>query len=306
MARSSSAAASTPRLSTSSCVKIAAPLADNAGFAYGLGGNQMVPGSAVGSGRTLLLSVDVYDTHDLQRLKHGEASGPRDSLTALVGLLADSVAAALCTQPEFNPRHLCYDAAPHPHEALAVTDMPQPGEPPPTAPVYLVRVTRAGEASDVRVKTPSNHDDINAYALTAVQHTGYAPATKGGQPVDAWATVPVAVNAGKAARAAVTVPAQCREYGYPNPNHVCWDTRPQLLSAPMIPWTGQGTPTPATFRIQVGAAGQVENVVALQTSSETDFSTAALAAAKSLKFNPALKSGQPVEAWTQVPISPAQ
>ncbi|HXY18776.1 MAG TPA: TonB family protein [Gemmatimonadales bacterium] len=286
--------------------KIVAPLADNAGFAYGLGANQMVIGSAIGSGRNLLLSVDVYDTHDLTRLSHGEASGSQDSLQALMDRLAGPVAAALCTQPDFNQGRLCYDTPAHPRDALAVTDVPQPNEPPPTAPVFLVRVSKDGQATDVRVKTPSNHDDINAFALTAVQNTGYQPALKAGQPVDAWATVPVIVHSGRTARAPVTVPAQCRDYGYQNPNHACFDNRPQPLSALMIPWTRPGRPTAATFWIQVGADGQVENVVALQTSSETDFSNAALAAARSLKFNPAQKSGQPVEAWTQVLISPAQ
>ena len=65
-------------------------------------------------------------------------------------------------------------------------------------------------------------------------------------------------------------------------------------------------PTPATFWIQVGVTGAVEKVVPLATSSESGFSTAALAAADSLKFSPAQKKGQPVEAWTQMSIAPAQ
>ena len=285
--------------------RIAAPLADNAAFAYGLGGNQMVLGSAVGSGRSLLLSVDVYDTHDLTRLVHGEASGSRDSLTVLVGRMADSVAEAMCTQPEFNPRHLCYDTPARAGAPLAVTDVPQAGEPSPTGATMLVRVLKNGEAGDARVKAPSNHDDITAFALAAVQQASYVPATKGGRAVDAWTTVPVAVRSGQAARAAVTLPPQCRNYGY-NPDKVCFDTRPQPLAAPTVAWTGSGTPTPAVFWIQVGADGAALKVLPLQTSSETDFSTAALAAAKSLRFNPARKSGQPVEAWTQVAISPAE
>jgi len=286
--------------------KIVAPLADNAAFAYGLGANQMVIGSAIGSGKSLLLSVDVYDTHNLTRLAHGETSGSEDSLQAVMDRLAAPVATAMCTQPEFNEGRLCYDTPARPRDALAVTDVPQPGEPPPTVPTYLVRVARSGDATDVRVKTPSNHDDINAFALAAVQQAIYVPAVKAGQPTDAWTTVSVAIRSGQAARTAVALPSQCRDYAYGNPSRACFDTRPQPMAAPTIPWTGPGTPTPATFWIQVGATGAVERVVPLATSSESEFSAAALAAAQNLKFMPAQKNGQPVEAWTQVPISPAQ
>jgi hypothetical protein len=285
--------------------RIVAPLADNASFAYGLGANQMVIGSAVGSGHNLLLSVDVYDTHDLSRVAHGEATGSQDSLGPLVDRIAGPVATAMCTQPEFNESRLCYDTPARPREDLAVTDVPQAGEAPPTAPVFFVRVLRSGDVADVRVKTPSNHDDITAFALAAARQAPYRPATKAGQAVDAWATVTVPVHLGAGAVAAVTQPAQCRNPGY-NPNHACWDTRPGPLSPLTLPWSGQGVPTPATFWVQVAATGSVERVQPLATSSDADFSAAALAAAQSMKFNPAQKKGQAVEAWTQIALSPQQ
>ena len=282
---------------------IVAPLGDNAGFAYGLGANQMVIGSAVGSGRSLLLSVDVYDTHDLTRLVHGDASGAQDSLRTLVDRLAAQVASAMCTQPEFNQGRLCYDSPARPREALAVTDVPQPGEAVPTPAAFYVRVLKSGEVEDVRVKTPSSHDDVNAYSLAAARQAAYQPATKGGQPVDAWTTVPVAVRSGAAERTAAATPAQCKERGY-NPDKVCWDTRAQPLSAVTVPWRRPGAvPTPATFWVQVGATGKVESVVPLETSSDLNFSSLALAAAQALQFNPAQKKGRAVESWTQIAIS---
>ncbi len=283
---------------------VVAPLGDNAGFAYGLGANQMVIGSAVGSGRSLLLAVDVYDTHDLTKLAHGEASGSQDSLKSLVDQLAAHVATAMCTQPEFNQGRLCYDSPARPQSALAVTDVPQPGEAAPTPASFFVRVLKSGEVEDVRVKTASTHDDINAFSLATVREASYQPATKNGQPVDSWTTVTVAIRGGTA-KAAVALPAQCRNPGnYPK---VCWDTRPAPLANPTAPWNGQGTPpTPATFWVHVGATGAVESVIPIATSSDDRFSTAALAAADSMKFNPAQKGGQPVEAWTQIAISPQQ
>jgi TonB family protein len=190
-----------------------------------------------------------------------------------------------------------------PLEALAVTDVPQPGEQPPTEPQFFVRVLRTGDIADLRVKTPSNHDDITAFALAVARQASYQPATKAGQPVDAWVTVTVAVHLGGGTAAAVTQPAQCRNAGY-NPRQVCWDTRPAPLSPLALPWSGQGMPTPATFWVQVSATGAAERVQPLATSSDTEFSRAALAAAQTMKFNPAQKKGQPVEAWTQIAIIP--
>jgi hypothetical protein len=286
--------------------QIVAPLADNAAFAYGLGANQMVIGSAVGSGRNLLLSVDVYDTHDLARVAHGETTGAQDSLRTLVDRMAAPVAAAMCTQPEFNEGRLCFDTPARPNEALAVTDIPQPGESPPTPASFFVLVAKTSEVQDVRVKTPSTHDDITAFSLAAVRQATYEPARKGGQPVDAWVTVPVAVRTGGAARAVAALPAQCRTPGY-NPNHACWDTRPAPLAAPTLAWHGQGAlPTPPTFWVRVSETGAVLDVRPVATSSDAEFSVAALNAAKRLQFTPAQKDGQPVEAWTQIAISPAQ
>jgi TonB family protein len=282
---------------------ITAPLEDNAGFAYRLGANQMVIGSAITAGRDLRLSLDVYDTHDLTHLARGEVTGNRDSLFSLVDRLAPEVAAAMCTQPEYNERHLCFDVPARPKEALAVTDVPEPGEPAPTPAAFFVKVQATGDVADVRVKTPSNHDDVTAFALAAVRQASYEPATKDGHPVDAWATVPVAVRTGTAA---ATLPAGCADPGY-NPKHACFDTRPAPQAMPTARWSGRGTaPTPATFWVRVTASGGVTSVRPLATSSDTAFSTAALAAARDVKFTPALKDGRPVEAWTQIAVMPGQ
>ena len=125
--------------------RTAAPLADNAAFAYGLGANQMVVGSAVTAGNNLRLSVDVYDTHDLTRLVHGDQTGTGADLFGLVDKLAAQVATAMCTQPEFNPAKLCFDTPARAKGILSVTDVPEPGEAPPTTPSFFVWVDSTGE-----------------------------------------------------------------------------------------------------------------------------------------------------------------
>jgi Protein kinase domain/Gram-negative bacterial TonB protein C-terminal len=280
---------------------ITVPLDQNASFAYGLGANQMVIGSAVAAGRSLRLSVDVYDTHDLTHLVGGTATGSADNLFELVDSLVPDVAQAMCTQPEFNQDRLCYDTPARPAAPLSVTDVPQPGEAVPTPASFFVRVDSDGGVADVRVRTPSNHDDVTAFSLTAVRQAGYLPARKNGRPVEAWTTVPVAVHTG-AAGAAASTPPQCATPGN-YPNKVCFDSRPLPLAAPTAAWSGSGTPpTAATFWIRVSAAGAVVSVRPLATSSDDRFSEAALAAAQALKFTPAMKDGRPVEAWTQIAV----
>ena len=282
-----------------------APLADNASFAYGLGANQMVIGSAVAAGRALRLSVDVYDTHDLTNLGHGEQTGPQDSLFAIVDRLSTQVAGAMCTQPEFNPSNLCYDAPARPKGALSVQDAPEPGETPPTPASFFVHVDSTGQLLDVRVRTPSTHEDINAFAMAAVRQTDYLPATKARRAVSAWAPVTVAVRTSAAAKT-VSLPAECRDPGN-HPKNQCFDMRPVPLVAPTLPWRGSGAPpTPPTFWVRVSASGTVLDVRPIATSTDDQFSVAALAAAKDYRFTPAQKQGQPVEAWTQIAISPAQ
>jgi TonB family protein len=211
----------------------------------------------------------------------------------------------MCTQPEFNPAKLCYDTPARPKEPLSVTDVPQPGESPPTPATFFVRVDSAGQVADVRVRTPSTHEDINAFAMAVVRQADYQPAAKAGHPVSAWVSVTVAVRGGSATQAA-QLPAQCRSPG-PNANHACFDTRPVPLAATTLPWHGQGVPpTAPTFWVRVSDAGAVLDVRPVATSSDDDFSQAALNAAKDYKFNPAQKKGRSVEAWTQIAISPAQ
>ena len=188
-----------------------------------------------------------------------------------------------------------------------MTDVPEPGESTPTPPSFFVWVDSTGQASDVRVRTPSTHEDINAFALAAVRQAEYQAATKAGHPVNAWAPVTVAVRTGVAGTHAASLPAQCRTPGGGNPNHACFDTRPAPLALPTLPWRGSGTlPTPPTFWVRVSETGTVIDVRPVATSSDTDFSMAALDEVKNFKFTPAQKDGRPVEAWTQIAISPAQ
>jgi len=284
--------------------RTAAPLADNATFAYGLGANQMVVGSVVAAGSNLRLSVDVYDTHDLTHLEHGDQTGNSADLFGLVDKLAAQVATAMCTQPEFNSQNLCFDTPARPKEALSVQDVPEAGEAPPTPASFFVRVDTMGEVSDVRVRTPSTHDDVETFALARVRQAEFLPARRAGRVVEAWTTVTVAVSGGKGVTP-VTLPAQCRTPGYfPK---VCWDTRPVPRAALAIPWSGTGKPpSQPTFWVRVSEGGTVLDVQPIATSSDAKFSLAALDAAKTFTFDPAQKNGRPVEAWTQIAIRPAQ
>ena len=278
------------------------PLETKAAFAYEHGANQMLIGSAVSAGRTLQLSVDVYDTHDLSKLGTGEATGSTDSLFSLINRVAVQIAGAMCTQPGFNPQNRCFDVPPHPAQPLTVADITKPGEVAPSSPTFLVRVDSAGGVADegVRTKTPSSHDDVNASALELVRAARYVPARRHGVPVSAWATVTVTVHSQAESSEAAGASA-CDEPGT-NPGHACYDTRPVPLAANVAPWHGAGTPGPAVLWLRVGTDGRVHEVRVFRASDEPDFTEAAKRAAERMTFSPAQKGGKPIATWTQVAI----
>ena len=279
--------------------QVSDPIATKAGFAYEHGANQVVLGTATQAGQQLRLSVDVYDTHDVTNLGHAEATGSADSLFALVEGLARRVALALCSQPEYNPQHRCFDSAAEPAQALAVTSMRRDAV---TAPVFLVRVDSAGGVADVRTKTPSSRDDVNVMALSVVRAATYRPARLRGRAVSAWATVPVAVRVDSTAADATASAGVCDVPGN-NAGNACFDSRPVPMGAPVASWAGAGDPTPPVLWLRVGTDGAVRDVRVVTPSSDARFTEAATTAARSLTFSPALKDGKPVAAWTQLAIT---
>ena len=276
------------------------PIATKAAFAYEHGANQMVLGTATQAGQQLRLSIDVYDTHDVTNLGHAEATGSADSLFALVEGLARRVAQAMCSQPEYNPQHRCFDVAAEPAAPLQVTSLRAGAT---SAPVFLVRVDSAGAVADLRTKTPSSRDDVNAMAMSVVRAAGYRPARLRGRPVSAWTTVLVAVRVDSAGGSDATASAGACDIPGTNAGNVCFDTRPVAMGAPVASWTGTGDPTPPVLWLRVGTDGAVRDVRVVTPSSEARFTDAATRAARRLTFSPALKDGKPVAAWTQLAIT---
>ena len=176
--------------------RIEAPLADLATFARGLGAGQMAVGSAVEAGRQLRLSVDVYDSQGLTRLAHGEATGDRDSLFALVERLAAGVAAPRCAEPDYNPGNVCFDVPPRAERPTVLT-VPAAWFGGATAPTYWVRVSKGGYVSDARTDLASSNDSVTAAGLRALQDARFVPARKGDAGVEAWLSVPVSLRRGR-------------------------------------------------------------------------------------------------------------
>lgn len=172
-----------------------APLADLAQFASGVGATAMAVGSAVSAGRQVRLSVDVYDTKAQTRLAGGDITGDKNALFDLVDRLAAFVAATRCSEPDFNPQHLCFDAPPRLVRPVVVA-VPAALARSAPAPTYWVRVSKAGGVSDARVRRAAPSDSVTTAGLLAVQSAGYEPATKDGKVVEAWLPVSVTLRKG--------------------------------------------------------------------------------------------------------------
>lgn len=276
----------------------------NAAFAYRLGANQVVLGNFVEAGNQVRLAVSVYDTRTYQRLPPGLAvDGPLDSLPGLIDRLALEVGRALCLQPEFNPRNLCFDRPAAPVAPLRVAVASPPGGVLPSVLRFEVLVSRVGTVEDTRLRDVVSFPELVSKALRAVQSSTYQPARLNGAPVDAWAEVPVNIQEALTAVQAV----RCAEpaFGAPNRGNECYDSRPVPWSEPAV----QAPPScsvasPAIVLARVSAEGVVVVARLQGRSSCTAFNDAALAFVRDLVFRPARKGANAVPAWVLVPVRP--
>jgi len=289
---------------TSERRSLAANLDSNTAFAYSLDANQVVMGSAFGAGRQARVSVDAYDTRTNTSIGHYELDGSPDAAIPVLDQLAESLAVALCRQPEFNPRRLCFDVAAQPVTPLEVP-YDTAGRPLPSSPSFYVRVAADGRLVDVSIRRAAS-GEVGALARAAIRAATYRPARKAGRPVEAWANVDVAVRAGRIAPVALSADCARPAFGLANANQACYDTRPSPRTVPALqmPESCGRAVTPATALLRVNARGEVEVASVRGNSNCAAFTEAAVAFARDLGFSPARKAGAPVAAWIVIPIRP--
>jgi len=101
----------------------------------------------------------------------------------------------------------------------------------------------------------------------------------------------------------------CDQFGPAyNQDNLCFDSRPVPLSPTLIPVSADAPvfPRQSILLIKVSANGTtLEARVYVRSNVET-FNNEALDMAKNLRWNPAQKNGEPVEAWVQWPFQPVR
>jgi hypothetical protein len=228
---------------------------------------------------------------------------PRDSAAAI--LQRDTLAQRLLS--DTGPAHS--DSAPPP---AAVAPLDTAGAHPvaPGAPGHLVlvglprgaRVTLSG----LVFRGPQGDVPPGTYRLV-VQATGYAAFQR--QVVitpGAPSTVRLelqAVAAGEDGKGG----GPCDDYGPAyNQDNLCFDTRPVPLSTTRIPVAADATifPRQAILLLHVSRDGSTLEARVYGRSNLDTFNNQALDMAKSLRWNPAQKNGDPVDAWVQQPFVP--
>src|SRR5947199_310666 len=101
----------------------------------------------------------------------------------------------------------------------------------------------------------------------------------------------------------------CDQYGPAyNQDHLCFDTRPVPLSPTRIPVPADATifPIHAILLILVCPEGTTLDATGFGPSNLDTFNNEALDMAKNLRWNPAQKNGEPVDAWVQWPFQPVR
>jgi len=101
----------------------------------------------------------------------------------------------------------------------------------------------------------------------------------------------------------------CDQYGPAyNQDNLCFDTRPLPLSLTRIPVPAEATmfPRQAILLIHVSKDGSTLEARVFGPSNLDTFNNEALDMAKTLRWNPAQKNGEPVDAWVQWIFQPVR
>ncbi len=93
--------------------------------------------------------------------------------------------------------------------------------------------------------------------------------------------------------------------GY-NRDGSCFDERPKPVNPPFVPLPDgvTGTPRPSLFWVKVSSEGRTVDIRRLRPSDDAVFDQAAHDFVWTVAWNPALKDGAAVEAWTQMLFPP--
>jgi len=93
-----------------------------------------------------------------------------------------------------------------------------------------------------------------------------------------------------------------------NQDNLCFDTRPLPLSATRIPVPADqpSFPRQAILLIHVSKEGSTLEARVYGSSNLDTFNNEALDMAKNLRWNPAQKNGEPVDAWVKWPFQPVR
>jgi hypothetical protein len=102
------------------------------------------------------------------------------------------------------------------------------------------------------------------------------------------------------------VPSCAPGPGY-NADGSCFDERPRPVAPPFVPVPDdvEGEPRPSMLWVRVSTEGKTMEVRRLRPSNDAAFERDVRTFAMEMAWQPALKGGSPVEAWTQMIFPPA-
>jgi len=232
----------------------------------------------------------------------GPAAGSRDSTARDTSAAADT-SGALASADTGGAGH-----------DTSRSHQPSPPRPPPPAPGTPARLTLQGVPPGARVtlngqpvRGPQLDVPAGVYKL-AVRAGGYQPYERQ-VVVPPGAPLTVRVELQAAVEAAESGVGPCDAYGPAyNQDKICFDTRPIPLQPALVPVPGDAPvfPRPAILLFHVSRSGETQEVRVFVRSNVETFNDQALDLAKNLRWNPALKNGEPVDAWVQYPVNPTR
>src|SRR2546425_991543 len=169
----------------------------------------------------------------------------------------------------------------------------------------LVQALEGGAFAPLALATAPTRAIPSLGKLTAAP----TPLPKAGRPVAPGAPLTVRVELQAMVEDAESGGGPCDAYGPAyNQDKICFDTRPIPLQPALVPVPGDAPvfPRPAILLFHVSRNGETQEVRVFVRSNVETFNDQALDLAKTLRWNPALKNGEPVDAWVQYPVNPTR
>ena len=176
--------------------------------------------------------------------------------------------------------------------------------------IVQVRISESGEVTETRVLRSLGHSGVDEAAVEAIKSVKWEPARNQGKPVAARVAIPVTFKLGPKPTDEPAEPPAAPP-NLPPETFVAFDEAPkpvggfeaiqQRLQYPDLARKA-GIEGQVIVHVHISESGEVTETRVLRSLGHSGVDEAAVAAVRSVQWQPARKDGKPVAVWVAVPV----